>query len=223
MSRPFSLRRRAVLLLALVAISAMALAAPGALAGPGYQLDSTAPSIPVADEVPIGVAVDQSSQVIYVAEASRELNNVKPGEIEQLSASGTPTANSPFGTGGQDFFVSVAVNPVTHGIYAYQIEGSTPLGQKGEPKISIFSSSGALGASFIPSNARAGTLAADSSGRLFFPNSVTGSVQIFSASGTLEGAVTCGGCPGGAFSTPQAAPSTRPASSTSSTSPPAAG
>ena len=205
MSRPFSSRRRAGLLIALVATTALALGAPGALAGPGYQLDSATPSIPLAAEAPIGVAVDQSTQVIYVAEASRELNNVMPGEIEQLSPSGTPTASSPFGTGGQDFFVSVAVNPVTHGIYAYQIEGSTPFGQKGEPKLSTFSSSGALGTSFVPSNARAGTLAADSSGRLFFPNSVTHSVQIFSSSGTLEGAVTCGGCPGGTFSTPQAA------------------
>lgn len=74
--------------------------APGALAGLGYQLDSVAPSIPTTDEVPIGVAIDQSSQLIYVA-----------------------------------------VNPVTHGIYAYPVEGSTPFGQKGEPKLSTFSSS----------------------------------------------------------------------------------
>jgi len=182
----------------------MALAAPSALAAPGYRLASTAPSIPLAAEVPIGVAVDQSTQVIYVAEASRELASVKPGEIEQLSPSGTPTASSPFGTGGQDLFVSVAVNPVTHGIYAYQVEGSTPFGQKGETRLSTFSSAGALGTSFMPSNAQAATLAADSSGRLFFPNSVTQSVQIFSSSGALEGSITCAACSGGSFSTPQA-------------------
>jgi hypothetical protein len=187
-----------------VTVVVMALAAQDALAGPGYQLDSVAPSIAVSAEIPIGIAIDQSSQVIYVAELSKELANAKPGQIEQLSASGTPTANSPFGTGGEDLFVSVAVNPSTHGIYAYQVGGDTPLGQKGETKVSTFSSSGVLGTSFTPSNAQAGTLAADASGRLFFPNNVTGSVQIFSASGTLEGSITCGACPGGAFSTPQA-------------------
>ena len=202
MSRPLFSRLRAISTIATVAT--IALSVPAAWAAPGYQLDSAAPSIPTADELPIGVAVDQSSQVIYVAEASKAIINVQPGQIEQLDPSGTPTANSPFKTGGQDLFVSVAVNPSTHGIYAYQAEGSTPVGQKGEPKLSTFSSSGVLGTSFAPSNAKAGTLAADSSGRLFFPNSVTGSVQIFSSSGTLEGAITCGGCPGGSFSTPGA-------------------
>lgn len=204
MSRPLFSRLRATLTVAIVATVAMALAAPGALAGPGYQLDSVMPSIPLAAEIPIGVAVDQSNQLIYVAEASKALAKVEPGQIEQLDPSGAPTANSPFNTGGQDLFASVAVNPATHGIYAYQAEGSTPFGQKGESKLSTFSSSGVLGTSFTPSNAKAGTLAADSSGRLFFPNSVTGSVQIFSASGTLEAAITCSGCPGGTFSTPQA-------------------
>lgn len=204
MSRPLFSRRRAISAIAMAATIAMALSASAAWAGPGYQLDSVAPSIPTTDEVPIGIAIDQSSQLIYVAEASKALAKVEPGQIEQLDSSGTPTANSPFNTGGQDLFVSVAVNPATHGIYAYQAEGSTPFGQKGESKLSTFSSLGVLSTSFAPSNAQAGTLAADSSGRLFFPNSVTGSVQIFSASGTLEGTITCSGCPGGSFSAPQA-------------------
>lgn len=204
MSRPLFSLLRAISAISAAATIAMALSASAAWAGPGYQLDSFAPSIPTSAELPIGVAIDQSSEVIYVAEASTNLANVKPGQIEQLSSSGEPTADSPFGTGGQDFFVSVAVNPSTHGIYAFQVEGSTPLGQKGEPKLSTFSSSGVLGTSFTSLNAKAGTLAVDSSGRLFFPNSVTGSVQIFSSSGTLEGTITCSGCPGGSFSSPQA-------------------
>ena len=145
MSRPLFSRLRAISAAAIATTIALALAAPGALAGPGYQLDSGAPSIPTTDEVPIGVAIDQSSQLIYVAEASKALAKVEPGQIEQLDSSGTPTADSPFSTGGQDLFVSVAVNPSTHGIYAYQAEGSTPFGQKGEPKLSTFSSSGVLG------------------------------------------------------------------------------
>jgi hypothetical protein len=204
MSRSFATGALMRVAVALSAIVAVALAAPAAWAGPGYQLDSTSPSIGLSAEIPVGVAVDQSSQMIYVAEVSRRLFNIEPGQVEQLSPSGSPTASSPFGTGGQDFYVSVAVNPVTHGIYAYQVEGSTPSGQKGTSMLSAFSSSGVLGTSFSPSNTQAETLAADSSGRVYFPNSITGSVQVFSSSGTLEGTISCGGCPGGAFVTPQA-------------------
>jgi len=86
MSRPLFTRPRTISEITAVATIAMAFAAPGALAGPGYQLDSVAPSIPTAAEAPIGVAIDQSSQIIYVAEASKGLANVQPGQIEQLNA-----------------------------------------------------------------------------------------------------------------------------------------
>ncbi len=189
----------------LVVATALALSAATAWAGPGYRPDSTHPSISLAAEVPTGVAIDQSSQVIYVAEASRDLLNVQPGLIQQLSSSGVPTANSPFGTGGQDFLVGVAVDAATHGIYGYQIEGAnTPLGPKGTPKMSAFSSTGTLGTSFATPNAQAETIAVNSSGRILFPNDIANSVQILNSSGTAEGSVTCTSCPGGAFSTPQA-------------------
>lgn len=175
-----------------------------AWAGPGYQLDSAKPSISLTAELPIGVAVDQSSQVIYVAELTGGLSNVEPGQIEQLSPTGVPTAASPFATGGEDLFIAVAVNPVTHGIYAYQGEGDTPFGHKGESTLSGFSSDGLLGTSFHPERSLPGTLAADSSGRVFFPNGEAGSVQIFSSSGTLEGTIVCGGCPGGGLGEPDA-------------------
>ena len=182
---------------------AMALGASGAVAGPGYGLAST-PSIALGAEDPIGIAVDQSSEEVYVAELSKVLTSVKPGQVEQLDSSGTPTADSPFTTGGQDLFVSVAVNPLTHGIYAYQGEGETPLGWKGKSTLSSFSDTGVLGTSFFPVNSSAGTIAVDSSGRVYFPNSVDGSVQIFSGSGTLEGTIACSGCPGGEFGEPSA-------------------
>jgi hypothetical protein len=203
MSRSFFSRPRAGLIGLLSATVAMALSATAAWAGPGYQLASSNSSISLSAEVPVGVAIDQSSQVIYVAEASSNLFGIAAGRVEQLSSSGTPTPSSPFTTGGQDFFVSVAVNPLTQGIYAYQIQGSTPQGQKGEPKVSAFSSSGALGTSFSVSNAQAESLAVDSSGRLYFPNNLFGSVQIFASSGAAEGSITCSSCPGGTFVTPQ--------------------
>lgn len=185
--------------------AALALSVATAWAGPGYRLDSAHPSIDLAGEVPSGVAIDQGSQAIYVAEASRALFSVQPGLVEQLSPSGVPTASSPFGTGGQDFFLAVAVDAATHGVYAYQIEAeSTPQGPKGTPKMSAFSSAGALGTSFALANTLAETIAVNSSGRLLFPNHAVGGVQILSSSGTPEGSVTCAGCPGGAFATPQA-------------------
>jgi hypothetical protein len=191
---------------ALAVATALALTAATAWAGPGYRPDSIHSSISLAAEIPTGVAIDQSSQVIYVAEASRDLINVGAGLVEQLSPTGQPTANSPFGTGGQDFFVAIGVDAATHGIYAYQIEGAnTPLGPKGTSKVSAFSSAGTLGTSFGTANAEAQTIAVNSSGRLLFPNDVANSVQIFNSSGVAEGSVTCTvACPGGAFATPQA-------------------
>lgn len=197
-------RRGAGLIAVLSATVAMALAAPGAWAARGFQLDSSEPAISLGAEIPTGVAVDQSSEEIYVAELSKGLINFNPGEVEQLEPDGTPAANSPFTTGGQDFFVAVAVNPVTHGIYAYQAEGTTPFGQMGTSKMSSFSSSGVLGSSFSPTNAAATTLAADSSGRVYFPNYDVHGVQVFSSAGTLESTITCGDCPGGGFSEPTA-------------------
>jgi hypothetical protein len=204
MSSSFLSRGSAIVVGALATFVVLALSATAASAGPGYQLDFSHPSIGLTGEVPVGVAVDQSTQVIYVAEVSTDLKSIGSGQVEQLSSSGSPTADSPFGTGGQDLFISVAVNPVTHGIYAYQLEGSTPGGTVGVSMVSSFSSSGVLGTSFSPPRAEAATLAADSSGRLFFPNPPTSSVQILSSSGAVEGSIACGACPGGAFVKPQA-------------------
>jgi hypothetical protein len=190
--------------LLLLALATVALPLPAASAGPGYQLSSPG-SIALGADVPIGVAVDQDSEEIYVAELSKNLPSFANGQIEQLGPSGVPTEDSPFQpTGGEDLFASVAVNPVTNGIYAYQIEGATPAGHKGKSTLNSFSSSGIPGASFFPESSAAGTIAADSTGRLYFPNSEAGSVQIFSSSGTLEGTLTCSACPGGSFGEPTA-------------------
>ncbi len=205
MSRPTFSRARFRLGAALFCLAAMlALQAPAAGAAPGYQVDSSAPTISLAADVPTGVAVDQSSEEIYVAELSKSLINLSPGEVEQLEADGTPTASSPFTTGGADFFVAVAVNPVTHGVFAYQTEGMTPFGQKGTSELSSFSSSGVLGTSFAPAASFATTLAADSSGHVYFPNSSAHSIQVFDSAGALEGTITCGDCPGGGLGEPTA-------------------
>lgn len=202
MSRSSSRARSRLAAIAATTLAAMALSAQAASAGPGYQRASGQPSIALNAEVPIGVAVDQVSQRVYVAELSEAILNVAPGQVEQLSATGVPTASSPFSTGGQDLFTAVAVNPATQGVYAYQAEGQTPFGLKGTSKMSAFSSTGVLGTSFTPTNSATGGLAADAAGRVFFPSSNGGAVQIFSSAGGLEGTLSCGGCPGGSFGEP---------------------
>jgi len=175
-----------------------------ARANPGYELDPVQPSIPLSATLPLDIAIDQTSQDIYVAELSTDLSSLAPGQIEQLDSSGAPTAASPFVAGASDFFAGVAVNPVTHDIYAYQGELQTPFGNHGAPKMSIFSSAGAMGTSFDPGES-VPALAVDSSGRVYFPDLLGTTVKIFDSTGGLKGAVACTGCPGGAFVEPKGA------------------
>jgi hypothetical protein len=172
--------------------------ASSASAGPGYQ--PSAVSIALSGEISHGIAIDQVSQNIYVTELTTNAFSFAPGQVEQFTSSGAPTASSPFVTGGSnDYFIGVAVNPVTQGIYAYQALLTTPFGPKGISQMNTFSSTGTPGASFNPSRSTAPQIAADSEGRVYFPNDSTASVQVFDSAGTLKGAIACTGCPGGAF------------------------
>jgi hypothetical protein len=183
---------------------AMALASPAAWAGPGYQPDSSKPSFLAAAEIPSGISIDQASQNVYVAELSKNLFSLDPGQVEQFAANGTPTASSPFTTGGEDFFTAVAVNSATHDVYGYQLEGNTPLGHAGISQINVFSSTGTVGTSFGPGGNGALQIAADASGRVYFPNTSGGSIKVFDSAGSLKETITCGGCPGGVFVEPAA-------------------
>lgn len=188
----------------LLLVSMGLVSTPAANAGPGYEPDPVLPSIALGAEGPTGIAIDQESHHIYVAELTTNLQSVGHGQIEKLSSSGVPTAQSPFVTGAGDYFTGVAVNPVTHGIYAYQTElRDTPLGTFGSPLINTFSSTGVLGTSFTPNRSGAPQLATDSSGRLFYPNDLSGTVQVFDSSGALKDTIACTGCPGGAFDEPK--------------------
>ncbi|HWI95668.1 MAG TPA: hypothetical protein VNS60_06355 [Solirubrobacterales bacterium] len=186
-------------------VATMAAAASSAWAGPGYGLESGKSSINLAGEVPHGIAIDQVSQDLYVTVVSEELAARKPGYVAQFDASGEPTEDSPFRTGGEDLFAGVAVNPVTEDIYAYQTVVVTEFGSGGTSKITSISPSGVAGASFTPSRSRAPQLAADASGRVYFPNDIAGSVQVFTSSGELKETILCTGCPGGAFVEPNSA------------------
>ncbi len=193
--------KRSLIATALLVVASV-LPAASARANPGYELDSAQPSIALSGQVPLDVAVDQESQFLYVAELTTNPSTFAHGQVEQLDPSGAPTANSPFLTGTGDYFAGVAVDPVTHGIYAYQGEVQLPMGTFGAPKMSTFSSSGTLGTSFNPGNSVPG-LAVDSSGRVYFPNLLNNTVQVFESSGALKGTIVCTGCPGGAFDEPK--------------------
>jgi hypothetical protein len=184
-----------------VALSSAVLV-PVASAGPGYELDPVKSSIATEAEGPRGVAIDQVSQNLYVTEVTTDQATGGHGLIEQFDASGVPTANSPFVTGADDFFVGVAVNPATQGLYAYQVEFTTPQGNLGTPRMNTFSSTGVPGPFFVPSKSKAPQLAADVAGRVYLPNDSTGTVQVFSSTGALQDSIPCTGCPGGPFEEP---------------------
>lgn len=186
-------------------VATMAATVSPAWAGPGYELDSGKPSINVGGEVAHGIAIDQASQDLYVTVVSKDLFEREPGYVAQFDASGEPTGDSPFRTGGEDFFAGVAVNPVTEDIYAYQTVLVSQLGSSGTSKMTSISPSGVAGVSFTPSRSRAPQLAADASGRVYFPNDLAGSVQVFTSAGELKETILCTGCPGGAFVEPNSA------------------
>jgi hypothetical protein len=129
----------------------------------------------------------------------------QPGFVDQLESTGVPTGNSPFTTGAVPVFSGVAVNPLTHDVYAAEFIAVTPVGTFGASRIVPFSSTGSPGTPFATNNVSnaAPQIAIDSAGRIFYPSKAAGGVQIYSSSGALEETITCGGCPGGAFVEPE--------------------
>lgn len=165
----------------------------------GYELDASKPSRALPGP-PRGIAIDQTSQDIYVAIVSVNPAVGTPGEINRFNSD--LTADGVFAKGG-GFYTGVAVNPVTHGFYASQIKLDLSLGTFGVAKLDKFSSAGAAEGSFnLPDAGSFPPIATDSTGRIFFPNSDAHSVQIFNSSGVLQQTLTCGSCPGGAFGRP---------------------
>lgn len=190
-----------------LALCLTAAAATPAQASLGYELNTLDPSLELSGDLPRGVAVDQTSQHIYVALATASQAALAPGQIEQFDSNGNATASSPFSAGGaNDFFAGVAVNPVTHGIYAYQTVVPTPFGNVGSWKMNTFSSTGTPGASFGLTNTTfiAPQIAADSTGAVYFPSDAANTVQVYNSTGTLQTSISCTACPGGPFTSPAA-------------------
>jgi hypothetical protein len=149
---------------------------------------------------PRGLAVDQENGDIYVAIASTNPMTAAPGEVlrfnSDLSADGT------FAPGG-GFYTGVALDPVSHGFFAAQMELRTSFGNFGTPRLDRFSSTGTSAGSFaLGFTDSLPPIATDSAGHIYFPNVNTHSVQVFSSAGTLLANLTCSGCPGGSFGKP---------------------
>jgi len=186
-------------------LAALALA-PAARANIGYEPDATNPTIALSVQLPSGLAIDQSTRQIYVAGYLKTVTMTPPlfGEILQLNSSGVPTANSPIGAAQDHFFGGVAVNPVTHDVYGSRSRGEIPTGSFGEGKIHAFSSTGVELSSFAVNNNTTGVphIAADSAGRVYYPNPTTDLVEVFNSTGALQATISCAGCPDGVFAQP---------------------
>ncbi len=173
--------------------------APTAHASTGYELSTSKPSraLPGPQR---GLAVDQASHDIYVAIPSTNPNAAIPGQINRFNSD--LTADGVFAQEG-GFYTGVAVNPLTQGFYAAQIKVDTPFGSFGTPRMDLFSSSGASTGSFALLDAESlPPIATDSAGRVFYPYTDGGAIQIFNSAGTLQETITCSGCPGGSFGEP---------------------
>jgi Mala s 1-like protein len=195
-------RRRTVSVLALTVACVLALGASVARAEPPKLISYGQFSAGDSKELmPVGVAVDQSSGNVFVADLiSRHLNAF--GHVDKFSAAGEPLKPpSPFGEG---LDASVAVNPVNGD--AYVLEGVN-FGT-GRPEIATYDSNGKpVGSNFpvAPSNNYLGVttvqIAADSAGNVYVPVIPQNEVLEYSPAGVLLSTFT-GGSGSGALSKP---------------------
>ncbi len=191
--------------LASVVVAALAFLAAPALAGPGYEPDQVDPTIATTGEAPLGVAIDQGTQQLYVAELSSNIFSAAKGKVEQFEAGGTLSKDSPFVGGSGDLFTGVAVNPLDHSVFAYQTEIRASVGDFGAPLIDHFSPTGTLESSFVPLQSEFAQITVSPAGLIYYPNETTSTVQILDSTGAVKGSVPCTGCPGGAFVEPRVA------------------
>lgn len=195
------MRLRTIAVLAGLAAATSSLASFPALgqANPGYELDTplSSRSLPGPSR---GIAVDQATQDVYVAITSTNPATGAKGQINRFNSD--LTADGVFSPGG-GFYTGVAVNPITGGFYASQIKLDLAQGTFGIPRMDVFSSAGAsLGTFPIPDAGSLPPIATDSAGRVFYPNSAGGKVEVFDSNGALKQTITCAGCSGGSFGRP---------------------
>ncbi len=195
-TRGRGLLRVALALLVIGGPAALVVAPAPAEAATGYELNASTPSKSLGgSKIPHGIAVDQTSQRIYVAITVTNPLSGTPGEIDRfesnLAAAGTFAV-------GEGFYTGVAVDPLTQGFYAAQMIFRVGGQEGGTPRMDPFSSSGVPGTPFaLSETVTLPQIATNSSGEIFFPNAATHTVQVFNAAGVLQEEIGCAGCPGG--------------------------
>jgi hypothetical protein len=173
--------------------------ASSAQASVGYELDASKPSRALPGP-PRGLAINQTTQDVYVAIVSVNPAIGTPGEINRFNSD--LTADGVFAKGG-GYYTGVAVNPLTQAFYASQIKLDLPQGTFGIPRLDRFSSTGVSEGTFpLADSGSLPPIATDSTGRIIYPNSDGHKIEIFSSAGVLQQALTCSTCPGGAFGRP---------------------
>jgi hypothetical protein len=170
-----------------------------ARASTGYALDALHPSRALPGP-PKGIAVDQTTQDVYVAIVSLNPNSGAFGQIDRFNSD--LSADGVFAS-GSGYYTGVALDPLTTGFFAAQMEIRASFGNFGTPRMDKFASNGSLTGSFsLGYTDSLPPIVTDPAGRIYFPNVGTHSVQVFNSAGVLLESITCSGCPGGAFGKP---------------------
>jgi hypothetical protein len=161
-----------------LALSLVAASGAGAVKYPNTPSGSIGP-IAVA---PVGVAVDESTGNVYVADASNKQEGPPPkGWLLRFDAGGTPLTPPTMGSG---YFTGVAVQQGgSHTVYGFD---NGFLGLFGTPSISAYDSSGAALGSPFPFTVDASgfaQIASDPAGNIYFPDQTTNTVKKYTSAG----------------------------------------
>jgi NHL repeat-containing protein len=132
----------------------------------------------------LGVAVDQVSNDVYVANAF--------SGIYQFTSSGSPVLPEPF-LAGEELF-GVAVGPVNQNVYLYNAKTK---------EIETYTSTiTKVGSFIVPGPSSFVEIASDSTGNVYFPDKEANTVLKFGPEGKLEATIE-GQAPAGLFKEPQ--------------------
>jgi DNA-binding beta-propeller fold protein YncE len=158
--------------IALVALCALGLSLAGAAAAHATSYSLKGAFDENHGQYPLGVAVDQTNNNVYVADNSEG--------VFQFEAAGTPVPPEPFSTGYSSYYYTsgVAVDPENENVYAYEAFPS--------PEIYTLTQSGTEIRHFaVTGGHKFVQIASDAAGDVFYPNETEKTVQEFEP--TAEG------------------------------------
>jgi hypothetical protein len=175
-AKEIQIKTRGWVLAALCALGLTLTAAPAAHAT-SYSLKGAFDERPK----PLGIAVDQSDDHVYVA---NYFSSEPPFGIYQFESSGSPVPPEPFASGPEFGFAGVAVDPENQNVYAYDPAGAET------QEIDTFEPSGKEPRKFKVTGGEFTLvqIASDSAGDIYYPNQAGKSVQEFAP--TAEGEPT---------------------------------